>query len=148
MNLKDALKLSSQVGINGDNLSAGQQQLLSLARAALRRSKLVVLDEPTANVDAETDRVIGKLMRRKGSAAAGGEGATGEGGKRGGEVEIGDFSKSTVVTIAHRIATIADSEVIVVLGGGRLLETGSGETLGKDKGSVFFGMANKNGQQQ
>ena len=130
VSLGGVLGLGDEVGHDGDNLSVGQQQLLSLARAALRRSKLVVLDEPTANVDQGTDEVIRKMMR------GGGDG-------RGGEGVIGDFSKSTVVTIAHRIQSIVDSDVIVVLGAGKVLEVGEGKELMKDKQSTFYRMANE-----
>jgi ABC-type multidrug transport system fused ATPase/permease subunit len=133
VNLGDALTLDTQVGMDGDNLSVGQQQLLSLARAALRRSKLVVLDEPTANVDQETDVVIRRMMNEGG----------GGGGGDGGEVAIGDFSKSTVVTIAHRVQSIVDCDVVVVLGAGKVLETGRGRDLAAKKGGIFAGMVDK-----
>ena len=77
--------------------STGQRQLLCLARALLRHSKIMVLDEATANVDMETDNLIQETIRSK-------------------------FKKCTVLTVAHRLATIIDSERVIVLGEGKVLE--------------------------
>lgn len=56
---------------------------------------------------------------------------------------IGDFSKSTVVTIAHRVQSIVDCDVVVVLGAGKVLETGRGRDLAAKKGGIFAGMVDK-----
>ena len=121
------LNLDGLVDSGGDNLSVGQQQLLSLARAALRRTKLVVLDEPTANTDKATDRAVRKMLKGEGLSPGG----------------IGDLSGSTVCTIAHRIDSLVDSDVVVVLGAGVVLESGRGQDLAKKKDGVFAGMLKK-----
>ncbi|GMH67885.1 hypothetical protein TL16_g04789 [Triparma laevis f. inornata] len=113
--------MEDEVGSDGDNLSVGQRQLLSLARAALRRTRLIVLDEPTANTDKSTDDAVRTMMERKGGG-------------------IGDFGDSTVVTIAHRIESLVESDVVVVMGEGKVLETGEGNVLKAKEGGVFAGM--------
>lgn len=93
-------------------LSHGQQQLFCLARAMLRESKILVLDEATSNVDAETDTLMQRIIRK-------------------------EFSGHTIVTVAHRLNTIEDSDVVAVLDGGRLAEFGPPAELLAHKGSLF-----------
>lgn len=82
----------------GSNLSQGQRQLISLARALLTPSNILVLDEATAAVDVETDALLQTTLRTP------------------------MFSNRTIITIAHRINTILDSDRIVVLQQGRVAE--------------------------
>ncbi|XP_045529572.1 probable multidrug resistance-associated protein lethal(2)03659 [Pieris brassicae] len=91
--------LSSRVGDGGGNLSSGQRQLVCLARAALARRAVLVLDEATANVDTETDRQIQSTIRTK-------------------------FASSTVLTIAHRLNTVMDYDRVIVMDKGRVVESG------------------------
>uniref|UniRef100_A0A069DZT4 ABC-type glutathione-S-conjugate transporter n=1 Tax=Panstrongylus megistus TaxID=65343 RepID=A0A069DZT4_9HEMI len=108
--------LQHQVSEGGDNLSVGQRQLVCLARALLRKSKVLVLDEATAAVDLETDDLIQSTIRT-------------------------EFADCTVLTIAHRINTILDSDRVLVLDKGEIVEFNSPDTLLKDRTSLFYSMA-------
>lgn len=107
------LGLNHEVTEGGDNLSIGQRQLLCLGRAVLRKSKILVLDEATAAVDLETDSLIQTTIRD-------------------------EFSQSTVITIAHRLHTIMDSDKIMVLDKGKIVEYGSPEELLSNTGPFYF----------
>jgi ABC-type multidrug transport system fused ATPase/permease subunit len=86
-------------------LSQGQQQLFCLARAMLRKSKILILDEATSNVDSETDALMQQIIR-----------------------EV--FAQNTIITVAHRLKTISDSNMVAVLHEGKLVEFGPpGELL-------------------
>lgn len=98
------LSPSTTVDARGENFSHGQRQVLSLCRALVRKSKLMLLDEATASMDYETDHGIQAVLRRE---------IFGGGPEDGGR---------TLVTIAHRLRTIADYDRVVVMGGGRVLE--------------------------
>ncbi|KAF7233037.1 hypothetical protein EG68_07481 [Paragonimus skrjabini miyazakii] len=93
----------------------GQRQLVCLARALLRRTPILVLDEATAAVDPVTDNLIQETIRK-------------------------EFSDCTVITIAHRLNTIMDYDRILVLHEGRMLEVGNPRELLKDTNSTFFAL--------
>uniref|UniRef100_A0A8C3UU77 ABC-type glutathione-S-conjugate transporter n=1 Tax=Catharus ustulatus TaxID=91951 RepID=A0A8C3UU77_CATUS len=103
------------VSEGGENLSVGQRQLVCLARALLRKAKILILDEATAAVDLETDNLIQTTIRS-------------------------EFADCTVLTIAHRLHTIMDSNRVMVLHAGQIVEFDSPEELLKKQG-VFSGMA-------
>ena len=107
-----------------DSLSLGQRQLLCIARGLLRRSRVLVLDEATASVDHDTDNTIQNSLRA--SAAAG----------------------TTILTIAHRITSIADYDRVLVLSDGCIIEQGSTEMLLSRKGptAVFRQMCEESGE--
>lgn len=95
------LSLDTAVDAKGENFSHGQRQVLSLCRALVRRSKLMLLDEATASMDYETDKGIQAVLRD----------------------ELFQTGRDrTLVTIAHRLRTIADYDRVVVMGAGRVLE--------------------------
>nr|AAF61707.1 canalicular multispecific organic anion transporter cMOAT [Mus musculus] len=107
------LGLLHEVTEGGDNLSIGQRQLLCLGRAVLRKSKILVLDEATAAVDLETDSLIQTTIRN-------------------------EFSQCTVITIAHRLHTIMDSDKVMVLDSGKIVEYGSPEELLSNMGPFYL----------
>jgi len=108
--LDSLLKMEIQEG--GQNLSAGQRQMVAIARAVLRKSKFVVLDEATAAVDAATDAAIQRAIRRC-------------------------FKEASSLTIAHRIDTILDSDRILVMDAGQIAELGTPEDLRKREDGIF-----------
>ncbi|KAH7720742.1 ATP-binding cassettesub-family C (CFTR/MRP)member 1 [Aphelenchoides avenae] len=115
-------KLNHEITEGGDNISVGQRQLVCLARALLRKSKVLVLDEATAAVDMNTDVLIQKTIRE-------------------------EFKDSTVVTIAHRLNTILDYNRIIVLDSGRIKEFDTPDNLLANKKSIFYSMVkNANGR--
>ncbi|XP_036439199.1 canalicular multispecific organic anion transporter 1-like [Colossoma macropomum] len=114
-----AAGLQHEVAEGGENLSVGQRQLLCLARALLRKSKILILDEATAAVDLETDDLIQTTIRR-------------------------EFSHCTVLTIAHRINTILDSSRVMVLDAGKIVEFDPPGVLLEKQGH-FFALAKEAG---
>ncbi|XP_045104248.1 multidrug resistance-associated protein 1-like isoform X3 [Portunus trituberculatus] len=108
--------LQHEVSEGGDNLSVGQRQLVCLARALLRKTRVLVLDEATAAVDLETDDLIQQTIRQ-------------------------EFMDCTVLTIAHRLNTIMDYSRVLVLDRGMVKEFDSPSSLVQDKSSIFYGMA-------
>ncbi|KAI1319685.1 Multidrug resistance-associated protein 1 [Mortierella claussenii] len=112
--------LSSEVTQNGENFSIGQRSLICLARALLRKTKILVLDEATAAVDVETDELIQRTIRQ-------------------------EFQDRTILTIAHRIKTIMDSDRILVLERGCVEEYDTPAALMQRQG-LFFNLAKQSGQ--
>ncbi|KAF9360307.1 Multidrug resistance-associated protein 1 [Mortierella sp. AD094] len=113
--------LSHQVSQNGENFSVGQRSLICLARALLRKSKILVLDEATSAVDVETDELIQQTIRT-------------------------EFKDRTILTIAHRIKTVMDSDKILVLDQGRVVEYDSPKMLLQNEKSLFYRLAKQAGE--
>ncbi|KAG0042983.1 Multidrug resistance-associated protein 1, partial [Gryganskiella cystojenkinii] len=113
--------LSYMVSQNGDNFSVGQRSLICLARALLRKTKILILDEATAAVDVETDELIQKTIRQ-------------------------EFKDRTILTIAHRIKTVMDSDKILVLEKGCVEEYESPRVLVQNKNSLFYNLAQQAGE--
>ena len=102
-------KLETKVTNIAEMFSVGQRQLLCLARALLKKNKFLVLDEATSNVDMQTDSFIQKVIREK-------------------------FANTTVITIAHRLNTIADYDKVIVMKSGKIVEQGTPWELLEKKG--------------
>ncbi|GAA5957716.1 hypothetical protein JCM3765_003743 [Sporobolomyces pararoseus] len=113
-----SVHLNTAVSAGGHNFSAGQRQLLALARALLRQSRVIIMDESTASVDFETDEKIQHTIRE-------------------------GFADSLVITIAHRLRSIIDYDRIMVLEKGELAEFDSPSELLKDKNGIFRAMCEK-----
>ncbi|KAF9120412.1 Canalicular multispecific organic anion transporter 2 [Mortierella sp. 14UC] len=117
----DGQGLSYEVAQNGENFSVGQRALICLARALLRKTKVLILDEATAAVDVETDDLIQKTIRK-------------------------EFADRTILTIAHRVKTVMDSDKILVLERGCVKEFEAPGVLLKQKGSLFYSLAQQAGE--
>ena len=104
-------QLEYRVNETGSNFSVGERQLVCLARALVQKSKIIVMDEATANVDLKTDNLIQEVIRHK-------------------------FKDSTVLTIAHRLNTIMDYDKVLILDGGRMVEFDKPEILIQN-GGIF-----------
>uniref|UniRef100_A0A7M4EP79 ABC-type glutathione-S-conjugate transporter n=1 Tax=Crocodylus porosus TaxID=8502 RepID=A0A7M4EP79_CROPO len=117
LNLPD--QLNYECSEQGENLSIGQKQLLCLARALLRKTKILVLDEATASVDVEMDLHIQSMIRTQ-------------------------FKECTVLTIAHRVNTILDCNRILVLENGQIAEFDTPEKLMAQKG-LFYRLVEESG---
>ncbi|KAF9023271.1 ATP-binding cassette transporter [Hymenopellis radicata] len=115
--------LDSPVSEGGDNLSTGEKQLLCMARAILKRSKVLVMDEATASVDYVTDELIGKTIRQ-------------------------EFSASTILTIAHRLRTVIDHDRVMLLDEGRIIEFDSPSALLGDANSRFCALCKATGRDE
>ncbi|CAL5986502.1 Xenobiotic-transporting_ATPase / Multidrug resistance-associated protein [Hexamita inflata] len=117
--MKQSGQLDSKIATNGDNLSAGQKQLVCVARALLRKASCVILDEATAQVDRENDQLIQNTIRDV-------------------------FTDVTVLSIAHRLDTIIDFDRIIVMDQGQIVEFDTPANLIRKQG-VFLELVNKTG---
>jgi ABC-type multidrug transport system fused ATPase/permease subunit len=105
--------LAAAVADRGSNFSVGQRQLFCIARALLRKPRILVMDEATANVDVETDHMIQSAVKRLFGGAA------------------------TIIEIAHRLHSIMDADRILVMGAGAVLEYGTPrELLGRESSTL------------
>ncbi|CAK9137377.1 unnamed protein product [Ilex paraguariensis] len=109
---QDSRLLDAPVAEDGENWSLGQRQLVCLARVLLQRRRILVLDEATASVDTATDNVIQKTIREQ-------------------------TSRCTVITVAHRIPTVIDNDLVLVLDEGSVVEYDSPDRLLRDNSSKF-----------
>ncbi len=107
----------------GKNFSVGQRQLLSMARAILRKCKIVFMDEVTASIDYVTDSLIQSTIRTS-----------------------PHLKNATIVTVAHRLRTIADSDIIVVVNSGTLAEYGKPLELLKKQDSLFHSLVQESNE--
>ncbi|CAK4715705.1 unnamed protein product [Aphanomyces euteiches] len=113
-------KLESPVEENGENFSVGERQMLCMARALLRQARIVVMDEATAAIDHETDQNLQRVIRT-------------------------EFASSTVLTIAHRLDTVLDSDRILVFDQGRLVQCDSPKSLISQGSGIFFDLFSEGG---
>uniref|UniRef100_A0A8C4Z9S7 Uncharacterized protein n=1 Tax=Gadus morhua TaxID=8049 RepID=A0A8C4Z9S7_GADMO len=116
-------KMETLLAESGSNFSVGQRQLVCLARAILRKNRILIIDEATANVDPRTDKLIQRTIRDK-------------------------FRDCTVLTIAHRLNTIIDSDRIMVLDAGEIQAYDAPYTLLQDPEGIFYKMVQQTGQQE
>ncbi|KAG2142476.1 multidrug resistance-associated ABC transporter [Suillus clintonianus] len=115
--------LDSPVSEGGENFSTGEKQLLCMARAILKRSKVLVMDEATASVDYATDELIGKTIRQ-------------------------EFANSTILTIAHRLRTVIDYDRVILLDQGKIVEFDRPAVLLSDPSSQFYGLCEATGENE
>ena len=108
--------------INPSTFSVGQSQLFCLARVILRNNRIVVVDEATANLDNDTDELVQRTICEK-------------------------FARCTVLTIAHRLQTIIDSDRVLVMDAGSVVEFDAPHTLLQNGASQFSQLAQKTGKE-
>jgi ABC-type multidrug transport system fused ATPase/permease subunit len=110
--------LNRKIEQGGSNLSVGEKQLVCIARAIIRKTRIVVMDEATANIDMKTEEKIQKALQYV-------------------------LNNSTVITVAHRIKTIIDYDRILVLDNGNVIEYDTPQNLLKNEKSLFFELYSK-----
>ncbi|GAA5998451.1 uncharacterized protein JCM10292_002702 [Rhodotorula paludigena] len=114
------IALDTAVALGGTNFSAGQRQLIAVARALLRNSRIVILDESSASLDHALDAQLQRVIRE-------------------------EFGDAAVLTIAHRLRTVVDYDRIVVLDAGRIVELDTPEVLLAKQDGVFRRMWEESG---
>lgn len=107
--------LNTNIAEGGANFSTGERQLLCLARAIINHNKILFLDEATSNVDPQTDKLLQKTIRVK-------------------------FSDCTVLTIAHRLQTVMDSDRVLVMDNGKVVEFDRPEILLEKTDGHFYSL--------
>ncbi|XP_067134887.1 ATP-binding cassette subfamily C member 4-like [Centruroides vittatus] len=112
--------LDTHVTEGGRNFSVGERQLICLARTILHQNRIIVMDEATSSIDKRTDSCLQKIIRER-------------------------FKSSTVLTIAHRLHTIMDSDRVLVLDAGKLQEYDSPYALLKNVNGTFYNLVKKTG---
>ncbi|OQR90009.1 multidrug resistance-associated protein 1 [Thraustotheca clavata] len=113
-------KLYGPVEENGENFSVGERQMLCMARALLRQAKIIVLDEATAAIDYDTDKLLQRVIRE-------------------------EFLTSTVLTIAHRLDTVLDCDRIMVFDKGTLVQCDTPKALVSEGQGIFFELVTEGG---
>ncbi|KIJ23785.1 hypothetical protein M422DRAFT_275570 [Sphaerobolus stellatus SS14] len=113
--------LDSSVSEGGDNFSTGEKQLICMARAILKRAKVLIMDEATASVDYATDELIGRTIRE-------------------------EFADSTILTIAHRLRTVVDYNRVMLLDEGRIVEFDTPANLLSNPDSRFYALCKATGK--
>jgi ABC-type multidrug transport system fused ATPase/permease subunit len=111
-NKKEETLLDFEVEDGGGNLSSGEKALICICRAILRKTKIVILDEATATIDLKTEQQVQAIVNKR-------------------------FKGCTMLTIAHRLQTIIDSDKVLLLGDGKKMEFGAPQDLLKDDKSLF-----------
>nr|XP_019008083.1 ATP-binding cassette transporter [Kwoniella pini CBS 10737]OCF46864.1 ATP-binding cassette transporter [Kwoniella pini CBS 10737] len=118
---KSIITLTTEVSAGGSNFSQGQRQLVAMARALLRKSNLIIMDEATASVDFATDEAIQAAIRS-------------------------EFKSSTLLTIAHRLSSVIDYDRLLVLSDGRVAEFDTPINLLRKDDSLFKSLCEKSGK--
>jgi len=121
---ENRITLDTPISSGGTNLSVGQRQILALARAIVRRSKLLILDEATSAIDYETDTVIQTALRQ-------------------------ELDKDvTLLTVAHRLQTIMDADKIMVLDAGEIVEFGKPVDLLQNEQGILRSLVDESGDKE
>ncbi|KAL1748165.1 hypothetical protein HDZ31DRAFT_30137 [Schizophyllum fasciatum] len=118
---KTTVTLDTQVSAGGTNFSQGQRQLIAMARALLRQSSVIILDEATSSIDFATDKKIQQTIRE-------------------------EFTNSLLITVAHRLRTVIDYDRLIVLDKGQVVEFDTPLNLIEKEDGVFRSMCLKSGQ--